>query len=50
LIKTPENRVNMESSWNETAKLSKKHLARRSRPNKSRTEQEKQKQEQQKQE
>jgi hypothetical protein len=34
---TAENRVNMESSWNETAKLSKKHLARENRPNKSRT-------------
>jgi hypothetical protein len=26
--KTPQKTVNMESSWNETAKLSKKHLAR----------------------
>jgi hypothetical protein len=25
----PENRVNMESSWNETAKLSKKHALKK---------------------
>jgi hypothetical protein len=31
---TAENRVNMESSWNETAKLSKKHLARKTETNK----------------